>query len=396
MFPVTGTSNGRCADPAPGGNPTLATTPLLLGADGRVDWQALAHARAHCPVFHSARHDVHVVTTYAEARFVLENPALFSSVAPNLEGPLPVRLPPLDLDPPRQQEIRRMLNPFFSRSSFTRLEPEMRAIARSLVDRFVENGRCEFVSDFAIPFNSTVLAQLVFHETDAARLARAVELVSAVAAGLDPQAFGAVYQLVGEYLHHRAKSGERRDDLIGALLAEPLTEEDRIGVVTALFLGGLNTTHGALANIMTHLATRPELEQRLRDPAWVRHDLDEFIRYEPPVLLMCRTATADVELAGAELKAGDRVAVHFASANRDERRFDRAGELWFDRPRASHAGFGLGVHRCVGLHLARLQIEIAFAELLRRCTRFRLAGRVTMASGVVLARETVPVAFDRR
>jgi cytochrome P450 len=383
--------------------PDLSTLSVMVGENCPMNWSALAYAREHCPVFYTEAHGVHVVTTYAEARYVLEHPELFSSADPNVEGALPVRLPPLDTDPPRQQEIRRILNPFFSRSYFSRLDADIRAIAGRVIDRFADAGGCEFVHDFALPFNSAVLAQLVFNETDADRLARAVTLVSAVAEGLDPQAFAAVYGLVAEYLADRAGAADRRDDIIGAILAAridgaPLADAERTGIVTALFLGGLNTTHGAMSNIMVHLATRPELEARLRDPRWARHDLEEFIRYESPVMVMARTVVREVELGGVTLKAGDRLAVHFASANRDERKFDRADELRFDRDYAGHAGFGLGIHRCVGMHLARYQVEIAFHELLSRFTRFRLepGAHIRPAKGVVLAPEEVRVRFDRR
>jgi cytochrome P450 len=381
----------------------LADFTLMIAEGERMDWETLDYARQHCPVFRTSPSDVYVVTKYADVRFVLEHPELFSSADPNVEGALPIRLPPLDTDPPRQQEIRKILNPFFSRTYFSRLENDIRLVADRIIDGFAQRRACEFVRDFAVPFNSAVLAQLVFNETDAERLERAIGYVNAVAEGLRPEAFGEVYGLVGEYVTERENSTDEPEDIIGALLAaridgEPLSTEERVGVVTALFLGGLNTTFGAMSNIMAHLAADPALEPRLRDPRWVKHDLEEFIRYETPIMAMARTVVRDVQLGSVSLRAGDRLAVHFASANRDDEKFENAGQLDFDRKFAGHAAFGLGIHRCVGMHLARYEIELAFEGLLKRMTNIRLTPghEVAAAKGIVLAPKELHIEFDLR
>ena len=132
------------------------------------------------------------------------------------------------------------------------------------------------------------------------------------------------------------------------------------------FLGGLDTVRGVIPMIALELDADPALEQRLRDPNRVRNDLDELIRLLSPVTLMGRTVMRYCEVSDAKLKAGDRVLVFFGSASRDAERFDNADVLEFDTPRPAHASFGLGVHRCLGMHLARLQLEIAFDELLKQ------------------------------
>lgn len=166
--------------------------------------------------------------------------------------------------------------------------------------------------------------------------------------------------------------------------------------MTVLFMGGLDTTRGALGTIAVHLATTPGIEDRLREPGWVKHDLEEFIRHDSPVITMARTVVEDVELGGRLLRAGDRLGIHFASANWDETKFDDAQDLRFDRPLSGHAGFGLGIHRCIGMHLARVQITVAFDELLARITNLRLAGgEVLWAPGVVTAPHTLDLEFDR-
>ncbi|MFL6144243.1 MAG: cytochrome P450 [Labedaea sp.] len=172
-------------------------------------------------------------------------------------------------------------------------------------------------------------------------------------------------------------SPAEREDVLAALTratidGRTLTTEERLGIVTTLLLGGLDTTRGMIVNIAYHLATRDDVEAILRAPNWWRGELDEFLRFEPTVSFMARTVTQDTELGGTPLKAGDRIAIHFYSANRDPQRFDRPDELVFDRPNNSHMAFGIGVHRCLGLNFARIQLAIAFEELLKQATNFQL------------------------
>jgi cytochrome P450 len=395
--PSTPVSKDRCP---------LEDVALITAEPGvGLAYDRLAEARAEgCPLVDSRFHNLYVVTRYADVRFVLEHPELFSSRDPQILGRLPVRLPPLDADPPLQQDFRKLLNPFFTRGYFARFEPDMRRIARGAIARWLDRGHCEFVSEFAIPFTAGVLAQIVFNETDADRLARAIGYVTAVAEEQGHESFFNLAVLAGEYLVEQEESGRAGENSILSAISEatvggrPMTQDEQIGVITVLFLGGLDTTRGAVGNIAAQLAADPALEQRLRDPGWVKHDLEEFIRFESPVITMARTVLADVELGGRRLKAGDRVAVSFSSANRDETKFDDPEQLRFDRPRTGHAGFGLGIHRCIGMHLARFQIAVAFEELLGAVTGLRLRPGFTPESppGVVLGVHTLHVEFDRR
>lgn len=372
-------------------------------ADGR--WAHYAQARAaQCPVpFSEAHGGQYHVTRYADVRFVLEHPELFSSAVPAPTNEAPVRLPPLDSDPPLQQEFRKILNPFLSRSYLMRFADQMRGIANEAIDGWIDRGSCEFITEFAMPYSSAVLATVVFDEADPARVTRARDITTRVGTVADAQSFVDLAVLAAEYLAERADGLTERDDILGAVArgtigGRPLTDEERLGVITVLFLGGLDTTRGALGSIAYQLATVPGLEERVRRPEWVRHDLDELLRRFSPVAVMARTVLADVELGGRRLRAGDRLVVHFDSANRDRDRFPGADELVFEPPRVSNALFGLGIHRCVGAHLARLQIEIGYTELLRRVTNLRLITPepVGFACGAALGPEELKVRFDRR
>jgi cytochrome P450 len=361
-------------------------------------------ARQKCPVVHTeADGGYHVVTRYDDVKTVCQKPDVFSSAQPGIRG-VPVRLPPLDADLPLHRDFRRFLNQYFSRSFLLRYEDDMRTVARAAIVEFLDRGEVEFVHEFAIPFSAGSLARIVFATDNADLVARGVAAVHRTSVESTPETFTAVALLAMEAMAEVGDNPVGREDVLAGLVTaevdgRPLTDEERLGVVTVLLLGGLDTTRGMITNIAFHLATRPGTEDLLQRPEWWRSDLDEFIRFEPTVSFMARTCTRDFELGGTQLKAGDRVVIDFTSANRDPDRFERPNELSFDRPSNPHAGFGMGIHRCLGLNFARLQITLAFDELLKVATNFRLAeGKpLPRQTGVTLNSPTeMHLVFDRR
>jgi cytochrome P450 len=366
-------------------------------------WEVLSYARTACPVLKTdADEGYYIVTRYDDLRTVLEDPETYSSVQAGLRG-VPLPMPPLTEDPPRHIEYRRALNKYLSRSFLSRYAADVRDTARTLLDNLVPRGRFDFMTDYAIPFTSRNLARVILDDSNAERIQRAIAIATRISSEGDPQAFFDMAALAEEFLRDRADSGSQRDDVLSAIVngtveGRPLTLQEQVGATMIMFTGGLDTTKAALGNIASHLAGDAALEQRLRDPEWIKADLDEFLRYESPITFMARTVTRDTELGGCPLKPGDRVAVHYASANRDESRFEHADRLDFDRRRNPHAAFGLGPHRCIGMHFARLQIEVAFGELLSRVTNLRIPqdAQVQTAVGIVLSPEHLPVTFDVR
>ena len=370
----------------------------------KVKWDVFAYARRSCPVAHTDADGggQYVVTRYDDVRRVLEDPQTFSSagVAPR---PSPVPLNPLDADPPYQVELRKILNPLFTRNFLLRFEPELRKNANDLIGRFIDKGRLEFVREFAGPFVGNALSRVVFNEDDPEKMNHTADVVIRVAVDATDEAFFELAVLAGQYIAEREANPVERNDVLNAIAigtvdgGRPLTDAERLGVITVLFLGGLDTTRGAMGSIAYHLARRPELEQRLRDPAWIRQDMDEFIRLESPVGCLGRTATRDVDLGGVTIKQGEQLLIRFDSANRDEARFEDAAHLKFDERRSSSAGFGLGIHRCLGSHFARIQIAIAFDALLKRVTNLRFAdpdAEVHWAPGIANGPEGLDLLFD--
>jgi cytochrome P450 len=370
-------------------------------AHGKRLWEVLGYARTSCPVLRTDADDgYYIVTSYDDVRAVAENPLTYSSAEPGLRG-TPIRMPPVTEDPPTHADYRRQLNPYLSRTALARFEPIMRERAEAMVAELAARGPFEFMHDFAIPFTAGNLARVVLDDDNEDRVNRAAVTVARISSEGTVEAFTDTAAIAEEFLRARAARPTGTDDVLSAIVngtveGRPLTLEEQVGVVVVLFLGGLDTTKATLGNIVRHLIEDPSVEPRIRDPRWIRADLDEFLRYETPVTFQARTVTADTVLNGCPLKAGDRIALHFASANRDPARFDDPDVLDFDREQNPHAAFGLGIHRCIGLHFARMQIEIAFGALLRRITNLRVAAgeQVEMANGVVLTPERLPIEFD--
>jgi cytochrome P450 len=344
----------------------------------------LRWARAECPIVHTSYDGgMYIVTRHDDLRTVAEHPDVFSSEMPGVNH-VPVPLPPLDLDPPLHREFRNFLNRPFSRASLLRYQPVIERLADDLIDGFINDGRVEFVRGFAIPFTAGSLAKVVLDDDNADRLQRAVDAVTAVSTDQSPETFAAVAAIAAELIDEREHADKPRDDFLQSLVSatveggRPLTQSERLGVVTVLLLGGLDTTRGALTFIGRFLAEEPDLEQQLRKPDWARRDLDELLRFTSTVSVMGRVVTRGNDLLGISLKEGDRLAVHWRSGNRDEAKFANGDRLDFQRDRNPHAAFGIGIHRCVGQHFARLQLEIAVNRLLGRLTNFRVAPGTTI------------------
>jgi len=346
---------------------------------------ALARARNSCPVVRSeADGGFYLLTRYDDVRSVCERPEDFSNADPALRGkPAGVRLIPLDADPPLHRDFRRLLNPFFTRSYVNRYEPKIREIARNLIEPLLDQEEFDFVYQYAVPLTAGVLSNMIFINETPEFMSKAVANVERVAAEHSVEAFTELGMMAAEALARSEARGDSADEeadgtVLGMLNkgtidgGRALDPGEKMGIVAALLSGGLDTTRSAMANIAEHLATRPDIEQRLRDPKWIKTDLDEFLRIQPTVSFMARTAKHDTVVGDHKFAEGDRVVLSYLSANRDANRFEQPDELVFGLDRKASAAFGLGIHRCLGSFLASLQIEVAFDELLKRMTNLRV------------------------
>ena len=365
--------------------------------------EVLAFARENCTLLRTdADAGYYIAARYEDVRSMALDTGAFSSVEAGLRG-IPIPMPPLTVDPPVHGEYRKQLNPYLSRAFLSRYEDDVRQIAQDMLDRLVPAGRMDYMTDFAAPFTARALSRVILDDDNEERIDRAAEITRGIATENAVEAFFGMAALAEELLRERADAGNDRDDVLTAIVratveGRPLTMEEQVGFTAVLMNGGLDTTKGAMGNIILRMAADPALEERLRDPNWIKTDLDEFLRLDSPIQFMARTVTKETELGGCPLKEGDRVAIHFASANRDPRKFEHPDELVFGRERNPHVAFGVGSHRCIGIHFAKMQLEVGFAELLRRVTNIRIpaGAEPEMSSGVVVAPERLPIEFDLR
>lgn len=283
-----------------------------------------------------------------------------------------------EIDGPDHHELRRALTPAFSPAAVEAQRPRMEAVATWFLDQIVEAGAGDLVLDYTSPVPAVLT--LAMMGLPVANWSRYAEFFHATAA--HPQTspeFAAVMahapamtaELHAHAVRRRADLG---DDVTSRVLtlersSGPLTDEQVAGVMWNLVAGGIDTTTALVSWALHHLGTRPEDRQRLiDDPGLMPWAIEEFLRYFSPSESLTRTVARDVELGGRRLRRGDRVWLSWISANRDAGAFDRADEIVIDRdPDANrHLAFGLGGHRCIGMHLARVETEVMLTEVLRR------------------------------
>ena len=177
----------------------------------------------------------------------------------------------------------------------------------------------------------------------------------------------------------------------------PITDQEIIGVIQLLILGGLETTTGSLGQFMIRFAHQPEIPALLRErPEIIPAAVEELLRLEPAFVAIARTATCDTEIGGHAIKQGEKVLISWASANRDEAEFPSAETFDPNRSTNRHLAFGAGPHRCAGSNLARLNLRVALEELVRRLDDVQLqegAEPIPFHSALNRAPLTVPITF---
>ncbi|WP_369828074.1 cytochrome P450 [Mycobacterium sp. 852002-51163_SCH5372311] len=339
---------------------------------------------------------------YEDIRFVSSSPALFSSTKgitiPDPALPNPVQEGALIFtDPPRHRQMRKLINSGFTRRRVAVLEPKIREIVRGVLDGVEPDSVHEFAEEIAAPLPTRMIAELIGAPPDDWEQFRAwsdaatgtadpeIELEPLVAAG---QLFEYFQKLIA------ARRAEPRDDLL-SVLAEAeidehrLTDEDLLNFAFLLLVAGNETTRNLIALGTLALIAHPDQCRLLvDDPALIPGAVEEMLRWNSPVVHMARTATADVEIRGQLIRAGDVVVMLYGSANRDEEIFGPdAEEFKVTRHPNPHIAFGCGEHSCVGAQLARLEATVLFEELLRRFPKLELVGgvdrmRATMVPGV--------------
>lgn len=323
---------------------------------------------------------------------VLKQPGIFSSkrAFDSLASPLP--LVPVAFDPPEQTRYRRILQPLFSPRVIKPMEPELRRQAIELIEPIARRGSCDFVAEVGGVFPVQVFLTMFGLPLDMRD--QFVEWKDAVldltsASGQASAGPGAeeglrkaaeLFMYLSELVTRRR--GQPGPDVLSQVLAfegeDALSDEEAIGLCFLFVLAGLDTVMDALGFGMQRLAENPDRRQQiLDDPALIAAATEELLRLDPPAPFIPRVTTQDTVLGGRTLPAGTRVMAYLAAANRDEDRHYDPYAVDFERGENPHISFGMGVHRCLGSHLARLEMHIIYQEWHRLMPHYRIAAGTT-------------------
>lgn len=381
---------------------------MVTRPDGENPYEGYRRLRADGPVGRSEHYGgFWVATGYPECYEIIHNPEVFSSRQIIFPGFPEQGAPmiPIELDPPAHSLYRSLLAPVFSpRRAREQWEEPIRDVINQLIDGFIHSGRCDAYRALAEPIPAYMGTTLLgLPSEDAPRL---LEWVSAVVdkSASDPEAAKAAMQ--DQYEYFAAKLQERRadpsgDDLLSRLLraevdGQHLSQEELLGFCLLLLLASLDTTQKAIGSMVWHLATDADLRHELAaDPSKIPTAVEEMLRFWAPSQ-PSRVILQDTELGGQQMKAGDVVIMMVGSANRDEREFPEGEEFVPDRSPNRHLTFGAHVHKCMGAHIARLELRILLEELLRRIPDFEIEdeSKVRWCPGQVQGYVSVPITFD--
>ncbi len=340
--------------------------------------------RAAGPIARTARGN-YVLTSSECVEYALKNPGLFSSkkAFDGVGSPLPML--PIAFDPPDHTRYRQVLQPFFSPRGTAVWQPQVRELVSELIDRFVGRGCCDLVAELAVPLPADVfLALFGLPMQDRERLIGWKErlLASPVLTAVGQPAAEVVQAgaelfeyLVGHIDRRRAEGAT--GDLLGQLLADTsdsrLNDAELLGMSFLFVLAGLDTVTSALSTTFAALAAQPLLRRQLvADPAVIPAAIEELLRVDGPVVFLPRVAVRDVELGGQTIPAGATVHVTIAAANRDPAEHPDPDVIDFGR-QERHLAFGGGPHRCLGSHLARMEMREVLQEWHRRIPEYELA-----------------------
>ncbi len=350
---------------------------------------AYAELRSRCPVGRLMLTGAPIISRYEDVMWALRHPEIFSSemealVQLGTERPMI----PQQIDPPAQTRYRKLLDPHFSRRKMEVLAPAIARHAGLLIDEFAERGACEFDSAFAIPLPCSAFLHLLglpLSDLDFfLGLKDGIIRPQKVRPDLPLDQHLQVRRDSGHeiYEYFRRTLDERearpRDDMLTSLLhaeieGEQLTRNEILDICFLLLLAGLDTVTATLGCNIAYLASNPEQRQRLvRDPALIPSAVEELLRWETPVVAVPRLLKRDVNIAGVELKQGELATLLIGSANTDDAHFDDAQRVDFERERNVHAAFGAGPHRCLGSHLARMELRVAMEVWHQRIPEYRI------------------------
>ena len=372
--------------------------------------------RGTCPVAHTNRYGgAWLPVTHADVSAVARDTDHFSSEGAVLANRPPreewVSLapigaaPPITSDPPFHADARRLLLPAFSPQVVAEWEPEIRRLCNELIDNMGDIDTVDAAVQYAQNIPVYVIARMLglpLEDSDYFR-----ETVHMVLEEIGAE-FGerqGAFEKLDAYLtmHVQDHIDNPKDDLIGFLLNakiydQPLSPQHVVGTIILLMVAGIDTTWSSIGSSIWHLAQHPsDLQRMVNEPELLPTAIEELLRMYAPVT-MARIVTEDAEIGGCPVKRGDSVLLPFPAANRDPEVFPDADKVIIDREENRHVAFGLGIHRCLGSNLARLELRVAVEVFIQRFPKFELAdpSSVTWSLGQVRGPRKLPVRVTQR
>lgn len=369
------------------------------------DFMAAMHEKFP-PIFYDVGpfQNMWAATKHEDALFVLRHPEIFSN-----EGATPFpRDPddyfyfiPIEIDPPHHRKYRNIVDPLFSPKGVMQLEGLIRQRARDLLDRFADKGECEFTTAFGRPLPVSVFLDIMGLPQDMRDtfVSWAVDLLHA----RDPAVMGKAFMNITTYIKQAIDEKKANpDEGVVSLIAHaapdgvPLSDKEVFGFVVFLFIGGLDTVFATLNNIWLHLARDAFLRREIieRMDTDIDRIVEELLR-RWSVTFSGRVLAQDYEMRGVKMKKGDRITCILPACNFDPEVFPDPLKVDFDRPRKTILAFTVGVHSCMGGHLARLELKIALQEWLKRIPDFELkpGAEIEYRPGGVIGPELLPLVW---
>ena len=355
----------------------------------------------------------HIISRYEDVRFALQHPEIFSSAITAVDIGQQRPLIPLQIDPPEHVKYRRVMDPHLAPRQMAPRESRVRALAGELIDGFIANGTCDFHAEFSVPFPCTVFMELcdlpfehlerfLAWKDDIIRpqvrhpeLARDLDALASVRRSTGRALYDYFDDVIAQ---RRANPGEDVFSRFatGEVDGEAMTHEQMIDIGYLFVLGGLDTVTSTLDCFVAHLGRSPgERDALSGDPSVIPAAIEELLRLHTPVMQVLRVINEPCELHGVAMATGDTVMVMLGAADTDSDQFgDGSDSADFAREQNRHLAFGGGAHRCLGSHLARLELRVALEELHRRLPDYRVAaGAELRYSTGIREIEHLPIEF---
>jgi cytochrome P450 len=390
---------------------------------GGMDPEMAAHPQ---PVFQALRADTPVMevpmpngqrgvllTKKEDIMSALRQPDVFSSNmdAVDLKNKRPMI--PLQIDPPDHKKFRKLLDPIFAPRKMAAMDEEVSRLVNELIDKFIDRGEVDFAKEFSIPFPSEVFITLLGLPLE--ELPEFIKMKDGIirpdhvtgklygspeAQDYQQQIADSVYDYFNMVLDQREV--ERRDDLLSLFLdaemeGDRLSREDILDICFLFLIAGLDTVTATLDCMFSFLAQNPDHRRQLvADPSVIPNAIEEMLRWETPVMGIARVAVQETEMSGCPVHAGDQIMVMIGSANCDEAEFPDGDVVRFDRDVNPHIAFGGGIHRCLGSHLARMELRVALREWHKRIPDYEVeAGHTLVYTPGIRSIDEFPMRFTK-